>query len=327
MLPRRIVLTCSDSDLLREVVGELGQNLKIVGKLLGVRVQQRGADLLIGGSDGSVDLAASALEQLFAVARTGYHLSGADVEQAARMISAEPNVPLVDLYQDSVVLGAGRKSLHPRSPRQRAYVHAIREHDLVFGLGPAGTGKTYLAMGMALHYLLKNDVQRIVLCRPAVEAGEKLGFLPGDMAEKVNPYLRPLFDALHDLLGGERAEKLMLKGAIEVAPLAFMRGRTLSNAFCILDEAQNTTPEQMKMFLTRIGVGSKVVVTGDVTQIDLPRGQKSGLIQAIDVLEGLPGTAAIAFTDVDVVRHPLVAAIVRAYDRFDRRQGSEAPRG
>jgi phosphate starvation-inducible PhoH-like protein len=316
-LPRRITLEFADPDALRELAGELNQNLKVLNRAMGVRVGQRGAELHVGGQDRSVDLAADALVQLYQLVRTCYHLTGADVDQACRMLQSEPGARLVELYQDNIPLGSSKRAVHPRSPRQRAYLQAIRDNDLVFGVGPAGTGKTYLAMAMALSALYKSEVQRIVLCRPAVEAGEKLGFLPGDLVEKVNPYLRPLYDALNDLCGIERSEKMVAKGVIEVAPLAFMRGRTLSGAFVILDEAQNTTPEQMKMFLTRLGLGSKVVVTGDVTQIDLPYPAKSGLVHVLEVLAGVEGLARIDFSDADIVRHPLVSTIVRAYDRYE----------
>ena len=323
-LPLRLSLRVHDPGALREVVGELGQHLKIIGKALGVKVGQRGPELVIAGQDGSVDLAAHLLEQLVTVARTGYHLHASDVDQAARMVRAEPEVQLAELYADSISIGVGKRRVHPRSPRQRTYLHAMREADLVFGIGPAGTGKTYLAMAMALAALFRNDVRRIILCRPAVEAGEKLGFLPGDLTEKVNPYLRPLYDALNDLVGFDRSERLMAKGVIEVAPLAFMRGRTLSDAFVILDEAQNTTPPQMKMLLTRIGLGSRAVITGDVTQVDLPRGARSGLVDALEVLSSIDAVRVVEFADADVVRHPLVSAIVRAYDRAGRADEARA---
>jgi phosphate starvation-inducible PhoH-like protein len=330
--PLRLSLTFEHAAALRELSGELGRHLEIVGKALGVRVGQRGDTVHVGGQDGSVELAADVLEQLYQVALTGYHLHASDVDQACRMIRSEPTVQLLELYQDTIAIGVGKKRVHPRSPRQRSYLHAIREHDLVFGIGPAGTGKTYLAMAMALAALFRDDVRRIILARPAVEAGEKLGFLPGDLTEKVNPYLRPLYDALHDLAGFDRAARLIDKGVIEVAPLVFMRGRTLADSFVILDEAQNTTPAQMRMFLTRIGLGSHVVVTGDVTQIDLPGNQQSGLVHVLRVLEGLDEVAVCRFTDADVVRHPLVSAIVRAYAKDDaereaRREARRRERG
>jgi phosphate starvation-inducible PhoH-like protein len=314
-LPLRLTLAFPQPEALRELVGELGQNLKIVGRCLGVRVQQRADTLVVGGQDGSITLAADVLEQLYAVALAGHPLHGADVDQACRMISADPSVRLAELVQETIAVPGARKRIHPRSPRQRAYLQSVRTHDLTFGIGPAGTGKTYLAMAMAVSALFRDEVRRIVLCRPAVEAGEKLGYLPGDLAEKVNPYLRPLYDALNDLAGFDRAEKLVQKGVIEVAPLAFMRGRTLSESFVILDEAQNTTPEQMKMFLTRLGLGSRVVVTGDVTQIDLPVHQRSGLVDALHILDGVDGVAICGFDEADIVRHPLVSSIVKAYDR------------
>ena len=307
-------------------MGELGKHLDIVGRLLGVRAVQRGDQILVSGEPAQLRAAGHLLDELYAIATTGYPLAPSDVDQAARLLSREPDVKLRELYRETLSLGHGKKRIHPRSPRQRMYVNAMRDHDVVFGVGPAGTGKTYLAMAVALTALLKGDVNRIVLCRPAVEAGEKLGFLPGDLTEKVNPYLRPLYDALHDLMGFDRASRLVTKGVIEVAPLAFMRGRTLSDSYVILDEAQNSTPEQMKMLLTRVGLGSKVVVTGDLTQVDLPRGQKSGLIHALGVLEGIAGIATVRFTDVDIVRHPLVSEIVRAYDRVDAAERAAAER-
>ena len=313
----RTSIVFEDAAALRELAGELGQHLKIASKALGVRITQRGGQVDIRGQDRSVDLAAGVMGQLYEVARTGYHLHPVDVDQACRMVAAQPEVRLVELYRDTISVGTGKTRVHPRSPMQRAYLHGIRDKDLVFGIGPAGTGKTFLAMAMALASLFRNEVSRIVLCRPAVEAGEKLGFLPGDLTEKVNPYLRPLYDALHDLAGQDRSNRLITKGIVEVAPLAFMRGRTLSDAFVILDEAQNTTAAQMKMFLTRIGRGSRVVVTGDISQIDLPRGVRSGLIEALRILQNLEEISIIEFSDVDVVRHPLVSAIIRAYARAE----------
>ncbi len=240
-----------------------------------------------------------------------------DIERAIRMLSGNRKLRLEELFRDQIKLYGVRRSIVPKSFRQKEYLEAIKAHDVVFGIGPAGTGKTYLAMAMAVTALMNKAVKRIVLCRPAVEAGEKLGFLPGDMAEKVNPYLRPLYDALHDMVEPERATELVEKGVIEVAPLAFMRGRTLSNAFVILDEAQNTTAVQMKMLLTRIGFHSKCVVTGDPTQIDLPRGMVSGLVDAMSLLQHVDGINVTYFTNEDVVRHPLVSRILAAYDARD----------
>ena len=315
--PARVTLDFPAGEPFRDLVGEFDHNLQVVGDALQLRVTRRGSLVVVAGPDAAVSTGADVLEQLYEVALLGQELDEATVDQSCRMLRADPEVRLAELFRDSVSVGIGKKRVHPRSIRQRAYMHAIAENDLTFGLGPAGTGKTFLAMALGLSALLDDEVRRIVLCRPAVEAGEKLGFLPGDMAEKVNPYLRPLFDALQDLVGFDKSQRLMAKGVIEVAPLAFMRGRTLSDSFCILDEAQNTTPAQMKMFLTRIGTGSKVVVTGDVSQVDLPANQGSGLVHVLKVLRGVRGIGKVTFTDADVVRHPLVSAIIRAYDRHD----------
>ena len=325
--PLRGSLTVEDPRALRELVGELNQNLKIIQRVLSVRVSQRGDQLIVLGDAGSLPVALTVLEQLCELAGTGHTLHAADVDQAVRLLANEPEVRLVELYSDTVYVGTKKKRIHPRSLRQREYIKAMRDHSLVFGVGPAGTGKTYLAMAMAVSALFRDEVRRIILCRPAVEAGEKLGFLPGDLVAKVNPYLRPLYDALYDLVGADRSLRLIDKNVIEVAPLAFMRGRTLSGAYVILDEAQNTTPEQMKMFLTRIGVDSRVVVTGDTSQIDLPRGKQSGLVDALRILDGLPGSRVVRFTSVDVVRHALVSDIIKAYDRDSRKRQSWKEQG
>ena len=316
--PHRLLLTISNPRAMREITGELSGNLKILGRNLRVRVSARGEQVSISGIAERVMLTAAVIEQLAEVSMAGHSLSSADVDQASRMLLREPSVRLIELYNDTIA--AGKKRLHPRSLRQRDYIQAMRAQSLVFGVGPAGTGKTYLAMAMAVNSLMQDRVRRIILCRPAVEAGEKLGFLPGDLVAKVNPYLRPLYDALYDLVGYERGTRLIEKGVIEVAPLAFMRGRTLSDAFVILDEAQNTTTQQMKMFLTRIGMGSRAVVTGDPTQVDLPRGARSGLADALRVLSAVGDIQVIQLTDADVVRHPLVSQIVRAHER-DAAQG------
>lgn len=313
----RCTLSYDSPDTLREVVGELGKHLKLVGKALRVEVSQRGQDVTIVGAERDVEVAATLLEQLEAIAQTGYHLHGKDVNQAARVIVSDPTTDLVALFSDTIHVGVGNRRIHPRSVQQRVYVQSIKQNELVFGVGPAGTGKTYLAMAMALGFLFRNEVKRIIISRPAVEAGEKLGFLPGDMVEKVDPYLRPMYDALYDLVESDRANRLLDKGIIEVAPIAFMRGRTLADAFVILDEAQNTTKAQMKMFLTRLGVSSRAVVTGDISQIDLPSGQRSGLAHALDVLTSVDGIAVTRFSDVDVVRHPLVAKIIKAYAKAE----------
>ena len=257
------------------------------------------------------------VEQLYGLITQGYPVYDLDIEFAARILSSDPTASLKEIFLDRIYLQGRKRIITPRSLTQKLYLEAIREYDIVMGIGPAGTGKTYLAMAMATEALLKGQVERIVMARPAVEAGEKLGFLPGDLAEKVNPYLRPLYDALHDMMDFDKASRLMGKGVIEVAPLAFMRGRTLNSSFVILDEAQNTTGEQMKMFLTRLGYDSRAVITGDVTQVDLPEGVTSGLVQARRILESVKGIAFVDFKDTDVVRHRLVRDIIRAYDKME----------
>jgi phosphate starvation-inducible PhoH-like protein len=252
--------------------------------------------------------------------KKGYPLYPSDIDYAIRMISDDRTVNLEDIFLDAVYISARKRVITPKSLGQKRYIDAIRKFDLVIGIGPAGTGKTYLAMAMAVACFMKQEFERIVLTRPAVEAGEKLGFLPGNMHEKVNPYLRPLYDALHDMMEFDRASKLVEKGIIEVAPLAFMRGRTLNDSFVILDEAQNTGPEQMKMFLTRLGFNSKAVITGDITQVDLPENKMSGLIEIQSILKGIDGIEFVYFSDKDVVRHPLVQDIIRAYERADERR-------
>lgn len=314
------MLEFPDADRLREIAGEMGKNLAHIAKVSGAKVNQRGAQLRVTGNENAVALAVRALEQLYELASVGNAINLADVDQAVRLLRVEPDAKLMDYHSETILTGVRRKAIYPRTPGQRVYVRAFPQNDIVFGVGPAGTGKTYLAMAVAVSMLLKDQVRRIVLCRPAVEAGEKLGFLPGDMAEKVNPYLRPLYDALYDMVDEERAARLIQKGVIEVAPLAFMRGRTLNNAFIILDEAQNSTPEQMKMFLTRLGNDSRAAVTGDITQVDLPRGQNSGLVEAMRILDNIERIAIVRFADHDIVRHPLVSEIVRAYDREDTRR-------
>jgi phosphate starvation-inducible PhoH-like protein len=258
------------------------------------------------------------LDQLTALMRDGYKLARGDVKTAGQLVAQDERVELRDYFlRGGPARQSGRKQVLPKSVNQRRYLEEIDEKDIVFGIGPAGTGKTYLAMAQAVTFLLAKKVTRIILVRPAVEAGEKLGFLPGDLQEKVNPYLRPLYDALYDMLDTERVERLIERGTIEIAPLAFMRGRTLNDAFVILDEAQNTTSDQMKMFLTRLGFGSKAVITGDITQIDLPAGRVSGLVEAMHVVGGVEGIAFVKFDEKDVVRHPLVQQIVKAYEQYN----------
>jgi phosphate starvation-inducible PhoH-like protein len=276
------------------------------------------------GSQENVGVARKVLEELYAQLRAGNRLRAGDVREAVRMVSRQPDVDLADVYEDVLAAVGSRHRITAKNLSQRRYIELMRGRDLVIAIGPAGTGKTYLAMAMAVAALNRHEVSRIVLTRPAVEAGEKLGFLPGTMAEKVDPYLRPLYDALHDMMHLDKAARLMERGVIEVAPLAFMRGRTLNDCFVILDEAQNTTSEQMKMFLTRLGFGSKAVVTGDVTQVDLPEDKTSGLVEVARILEGIEGIGLMRFTEADVVRHPLVQSIIRAYDREVERRRAAA---
>ena len=279
------------------------------------------------GAPDAVAAARKVLEQLYGTIEGGDPVKARDVRQAVRMVSEQPDVDLEKVYED-VLAGVGSRSrITAKNLAQRKYIDLMRTRDVVMSVGPAGTGKTYLAMAVAIASLNRHEVSRVVLTRPAVEAGERLGFLPGSMAEKVNPYLRPLYDALNDMMPMEKASRLIERGVIEVAPLAFMRGRTLNDAFVILDEAQNTTREQMKMFLTRLGFDSRAVITGDVTQIDLPKGTQSGLVEALEVLRDVEGIGVQRFSDKDVVRHPLVQKIVVAYERWGRRGGSSDSRG
>jgi len=301
--------------LFRELLGQHDEHVKLLERELGVRIEVGDGALTLHGDAVETELLGRVVTQLYGLLEQGYPIYASDVEYALRILSADRNARLRDIFLDTVFISAHKRTITPKSVAQKAYIDAIRNYDIVFGIGPAGTGKTYLAMAMAVAELMRNTFSRIVLTRPAVEAGEKLGFLPGDLAEKVNPYLRPLYDALHDMVDFERARKLVERGTIEVAPLAFMRGRTLNDSFVILDEAQNTTTEQMKMFLTRLGYGSKAVITGDVTQIDLPAGKMSGLKEAAALLSHIEGIRFIRFTERDVVRHPLVQQIISAYDR------------
>ena len=316
--PAPLELQFEDPRRFRELLGHHDEHVKAVERELGVRVDVGEGTLALHGDPIEVELANRVLTQLYGLLEQGYPIYQSDVEYAVRILSSDRNARLKDIFLDTVFISAHRRTITPKSVVQKAYIDAIRNYDIVFGIGPAGTGKTYLAMAMGVAELMKNSFSRIVLTRPAVEAGEKLGFLPGDLAEKVNPYLRPLYDALHDMVDFDRARKLVERGTIEVAPLAFMRGRTLNDSFVILDEAQNTTSEQMKMFLTRLGYGSKAVITGDVTQVDLPAGKASGLKEAQAVLAGIEGIQFVLFTERDVVRHPLVQQIITAYDRGSR---------
>jgi phosphate starvation-inducible PhoH-like protein len=289
-----------------------------------VTLTARGGDLTIAGPPEGEELAAQMLTDLSQLLARGHRFRTHEIETAIRVLEEDPTTSLVDFFVGDTTLDKVRRVVSPRSLNQQRYLQAMLDNDIVISIGPAGTGKTYLAVAMAAAAMAEKSVRRIILCRPAVEAGEKLGFLPGDLAEKVNPYLRPLYDSLYDLIGYDQVSKMMERGTIEVVPLAFMRGRTLNDSFIILDEAQNTTGEQMKMFLTRMGFGSKVVINGDLTQTDLPPDRKSGLEQAGEVLEGVEGIHFVGFTQRDVVRHRLVQRIVAAYDRFDVRRRAEA---
>ncbi|MGA2225260.1 MAG: PhoH family protein [Syntrophobacteraceae bacterium] len=318
-------VTINDNRLLQLLAGQQNAHLKIIERQLDVQVHLRGNQLTISGDRADVEIGERLLHELADLVLGGYPLYESDILFAIQILSDNISRRLRDIFLDQVFIASNKKTITPKSIKQKEYIEAIRGYDIVFGVGPAGTGKTYLAMAMAVAAMSKELVRRIVLVRPAVEAGEKLGFLPGDLAEKVNPYLRPLYDALHDMMDYERASNLIQRGAIEVAPLAFMRGRTLNDSFAILDEAQNTTAEQMKMFLTRLGLGSKAVITGDITQIDLPENKPSGLVEAIELLQGVQGIRMVYFTKRDVVRHKLVQDIIDAYEKSGERK-SQATR-
>ena len=305
---------------LETLFGVHDQNIKYLESLLDVRINARGQDVSIDGDPKDVETAERILEDFAELFIEGRQFTDKELREAFAQIAEDRAFSLRDYFTKARFNPAGKKQVAPKSATQRKYIQAIQERDVVFGIGVAGTGKTYLAVALAVQALMQKQVNRIVLARPAVEAGEKLGFLPGDLQEKVDPYLRPLYDALFDLIDYERVTKLLEKQVIEVAPLAFMRGRTLADAFIILDEAQNTTSEQMKMFLTRIGFGSKAVITGDVTQVDLPAGKRSGLIEAERVLANLDGIEFVYFTEKDVVRHKLVQMIIKAYDEHSRKR-------
>jgi phosphate starvation-inducible PhoH-like protein len=315
VVTRRLTLA-PDVDL-GQFLGRNDDNLRTLEAELDVRVVARGHEMMVKGEESRVRRAERALVQLAELARSGAPLRSLEVRAALRMLSDDETADLKSVFTDAIAVPSRKKWIAPKSPGQKRYVDAIRASDMVFGIGPAGTGKSFLAVAMAVSALMKREVARIVLTRPAVEAGERLGFLPGDLYEKVHPYLRPLYDALYDMLEAEKVASLVDKGAIEIAPLAYMRGRTLNDAFIILDEAQNSTSEQMKMFLTRLGFNSKMVVTGDITQVDLPSSRGSGLIEVQTILRDVQGVAFVYFDEQDVVRHRLVTAIIRAYGAHD----------
>ncbi len=313
--PYRCCFTIADPMMVHALLGQHNSHLHQLENLLGVRLGSRGNDIQISGTKLDVELTELVFKQLVALLQKGYPLYPPDIDYAVNILRSNSSINLTDIFFDTVLVSARNKYIAPKSLAQKEYIDAIRQNDVVFGVGPAGTGKTYLAMALAVAAWQKKQVNRIVLVRPAVEAGEKLGFLPGDIAEKVNPYLQPLYDALFDMVERSKGQEMIEEGIVEVAPLAFMRGRTLNDSFIILDEAQNTTREQMKMFLTRLGFGSKAVVTGDVTQIDLPSGRPSGLLDALRILDKIDGIAIRRFSQIDVVRHPIVQRIVGAYEK------------
>jgi phosphate starvation-inducible PhoH-like protein len=301
--------------------GSYDENLKHLESLFNVRIRTQGHDLLVEGETPDLNKVDRNVDQLSSLMRDGYKLSNSDVKTASDLVAQDDDIDLRDHFLKGSFTPAGKRRVAPKTVNQRRYLDAIDQHDIVFGIGPAGTGKTYLAMAQAVSFLVAKKVSRIILARPAVEAGEKLGFLPGDLQEKVNPYLRPLYDALYDMLDIERVARYIERGTIEIAPIAFMRGRTLNDSFVILDEAQNTTSEQMKMFLTRLGFGAKAVITGDITQIDLPSGRTSGLVEAMRVVNNIEGISFVRFDERDVVRHKLVQQIVKAYENFSNGNG------
>ena len=313
-------LIFSDINLASQLFGEYNKNLKRIAELTDVSIHARGNTIFIEGDSIAENLVKKILNQLYGLLKDGYPIYPNDVEYAVRILSEDDRIKLKDIFLDTVYITSKKRPVIPKSQAQKEYIDAIRSSDMVFGIGPAGTGKTYLAMAMAVAAFSKGKMNRIILTRPAVEAGEALGFLPGDLAQKIDPYLRPLYDALHDMMPFEKVSSLIEQGVIEVAPLAFMRGRTLNDSFVILDEAQNTTSEQMKMFLTRIGFSSKAVITGDITQIDLPVDKPSGLIEAKSILQEIEGIKFIFFSKKDVVRHGLVQKIIKAYEDLDAKK-------
>ena len=312
-------VTLSDEDI-STLFGINDVNLRLIEDAFDVRISARGGEVTLKGESSNVALAGKLLTEMQKLLERGQKVTKIEIATAIRILGEDPTVSIEDFFLQKTVKASGGRTAAPRNLAQKLYLEAIEQHDMTFAIGPAGTGKTFLAVAVAAAAMNAKSIKRIVLCRPAVEAGERLGFLPGDLAEKVNPYLRPLYDALYDIMGFEKVAKLLERNMIEIAPLAFMRGRTLSDAFIILDEAQNTTPEQMKMFLTRLGFGSKAVITGDITQTDLPEGKRSGLRVAFEMLQGVEGVKFFEFSEKDVVRHPLVGRIVTVYEKKEREE-------
>ena len=310
-------LTIENEQSLPSLYGDMDKNLRLIENTYGVILHARGNRIQIEGDEKTVSKVEHLIRQLADMLAQGIIVQKDDVKDAIQAFSSNSSSTLKDIFQKTIPVSSRKRPVTPKNETQRGYIEAIRQYDIVFGIGPAGTGKTYLAMATAVSALLRREVSRIILVRPAVEAGEKLGFLPGDLYEKINPYLRPLYDALYDMIETEKANKLVERGDIEIAPLAFMRGRTLNDSFIILDEAQNTTMEQMKMFLTRLGFNSKTVITGDITQVDLPHDRSSGLIEAQKILEGIEDIRFVYFTNKDVVRHKLVQQIIKAYEQYE----------
>ena len=324
--PQSLKITFSDNLVAGSLFGEQNRHIQQIAAALDIQIHVRGNAVSVHGDIITAQLVEKLLKELYGLIEEGYPIYEGDIDYAIRILSSDDRVKLKDIFLDTVYITSQKRPITPKGLAQKKYIDAIRKFDIVFSIGPAGTGKTYLAMAMAVSLLAKGDVNRIILTRPAVEAGESLGFLPGDLYEKVNPYLRPLYDALHDMMRYEKASRLIEQGAIEVAPLAFMRGRTLNDSLVILDEAQNTTSEQMKMFLTRLGFSSKAVITGDITQIDLPDGKVSGLVQAQAILQNIEGIRFVLFSKEDVVRHRLVQDIIKAYEDLGDKERADRSR-